>query len=321
MTSIFFSYSHKDEELRDRLQVQLTALQRQGHINSWHDRHIDVGSDVAKTIDTHLEGADVILLLVSPDFIASDYCYEIEMKRAMERHESGEAIVIPIILRACDWKNAPFGKLLAAPTDGKPIKQWADLDEAFLNVVQAIKKAIKPKAGATGMTAPIAQQTPPTSSALQSSEIRSSNLAITREYSESERDSFLHDAFSYIATYFENSLKELQNRNPVIEGRFRQIDANRFTSVIYKAGTAISHCTVFIKGDMGNSIGYSNSDNGSTNSYNESLSVENDGQGLYLQPMGMSFSHQYDRNAKLTQQGGAELLWGMLIAPLQVKSY
>lgn len=135
---MFFSYSHDDEKLRDQLEKQLAMLKRQGVIETWHDRRIGAGENIAPAIDEHINRDDIILLLVSADFIASDYCYDIEMKRAMQRQDAGEAVVIPVILRACDWHHAPFGKLNATPGDGKPITQWSDIDEAFLQVGKSV---------------------------------------------------------------------------------------------------------------------------------------------------------------------------------------
>lgn len=145
MATIFFSYCHTDEALRDRLETSLHALKRQGLIDTWHDRRIIVGEDFDGEVRHELERADVILLLISPDFIASDYCYDVEMKRALERHADREARVIPVILRACDWRPLPFGKLLAAPRDGKPIRSWPDIDEAFLDVARKIRAALPRK--------------------------------------------------------------------------------------------------------------------------------------------------------------------------------
>ena len=139
---IFYSYFHKDEGLRNELEKHLSVLKRNGVIAGWHDRKIVPGAEWSSEIDKHLETSNIILLLVSPDFIASDYCYEIEMKRAMDRHARRKASVIPIILRKCDWRDAPFGKLQALPEDGKPIKTWNDIDEAFSDVVAGIKRTI-----------------------------------------------------------------------------------------------------------------------------------------------------------------------------------
>lgn len=139
---VFFSYCHKDEALRDELAKHLNLLKRQEIITDWHDRSIGAGQEWKDQIDAHLNSARVILLLVSVDFLASEYCWNAEMRRAMERHETGAARVIPIILRPCDWHTAPFGKLQALPKDAKPVTRWEDQDEALLDVTQGIRKAI-----------------------------------------------------------------------------------------------------------------------------------------------------------------------------------
>src|SRR5437016_5278541 len=116
-------------------------LKREGVISGWHDRRISAGQEWDGQIDSHLNSAEIILLLVSSDFLASNYCYDIEVKRAIERHEAGEARVIPIILRPCDWQTAPFGKVQVLPKDAKPVTRWEDRDEAFLNVATGIRLA------------------------------------------------------------------------------------------------------------------------------------------------------------------------------------
>lgn len=140
---VFFSYSHRDEALRDELAKHLSILKRQGIINGWHDRQITAGSEWAGQIDDHLNAAQVILLLISPDFIASDYCYDIELTQAMQRHEAREACVVPVILRPVDWQGAPFGKLQALPKNAKPITSWENTDEAFMDVAKGIRRAIE----------------------------------------------------------------------------------------------------------------------------------------------------------------------------------
>jgi hypothetical protein len=162
---VFFSYSHRDEALRDELAKHLSIMKRQGIIDAWHDRQITAGSEWAGEIDAHLNSAQVILLLISADFLASDYCYDIELKRAMERHEAGTARVIPIILKPVDWQGAPFGKLQALPKNAQAITTWSNQDEAFLNVAQGLRKAVAAIATgqATGGTAAsIGSPDPPT---------------------------------------------------------------------------------------------------------------------------------------------------------------
>jgi hypothetical protein len=140
---IFISYSHQDEDLREELVTHLSNLRRQGKITAWHDRAIEAGTEWEAQIKDHLESAQVILLLISPPFMASTYCYDIEMQRALERHQAGTARVIPIILRPVDWKDTPFSKLQALPKDALPVTKWSDRDSAFLDVAQGIRRAVE----------------------------------------------------------------------------------------------------------------------------------------------------------------------------------
>src|SRR4051794_16150221 len=140
--SLFYSYSHKDEALRDKLEEHLILLQDQGIIQGWHDRRIGAGTEWEGAIDTNLEQAGVILLLVSASFLASRYCRNVEVARAMERHEAGTARVMPVILRPVDWHSAPFGKLQALPRDGKPVTTWKNRDEAFTDIVRGIRETV-----------------------------------------------------------------------------------------------------------------------------------------------------------------------------------
>jgi internalin A len=141
--TVFFSYAHKDESLRDELEIHLKLLQREGVIATWHDRKIMPGSEWDREIDHRIERADIILLLVSADFVGSDYCWEKEVRRAIERHKAGEALVVPVVLRPCDWESAPFGKLQGLPTNVKPVTSWADRDAAWTDVVKGIRAMSK----------------------------------------------------------------------------------------------------------------------------------------------------------------------------------
>ena len=136
--SMFISYAHEDEPLRKQLETHLSLLQRQDLVSTWQDRQIRAGTDWAQEIDEHLNSASVILLLVSADFLASDYCYGVEMQRALDRDKAGQAKVIPIALRPCDWKDAPFAHLQALPTDACPITKWPDRDDAWPAVTGAL---------------------------------------------------------------------------------------------------------------------------------------------------------------------------------------
>jgi len=141
--TVFCSYAHRDERLCCELEKQLVPLQRGGQIAIWHDRRITPGADLANEIDCKLATSHIILLLVSPDFLVSDYCYRQEMHYAIARHHAGDARVIPIILRPCDWQATPLGRLLALPKDGKPVTSWVSRDEALFDVARGVRRVVE----------------------------------------------------------------------------------------------------------------------------------------------------------------------------------
>ena len=136
-----------NEDLRKELGKHLSVLERQGIITTWHDRMIGAGTEWDGVIDAHLNDARVILLLISADFIHSQYCYDVEMKRALDRHDKRQALVVPIILRAVSLKGTPFAKLQALPKDAKPVVTWADRDSAFVDVTDGLRNAIQDLVG------------------------------------------------------------------------------------------------------------------------------------------------------------------------------
>jgi len=138
---VFISYAHADEVLRNQLGKHLSILQREGIISAWHDRIITAGSEWKGEIDQHLESASLILLLISSDFVDSDYCWDVEMTRAMQRQKLREARVIPVILRPVMWQKTPFAKLQALPPEGCAVTTWANQDAAFLSVAEGIRTA------------------------------------------------------------------------------------------------------------------------------------------------------------------------------------
>jgi TIR domain len=140
---IFISYAPQDDQFRGKLIAHLSSLKREGLVALWTDRDIAAGDDRESAIDENLEEADVILLLVSQDFIDSDYIQSKELKRALARHQADEALVVPIIVRPADWENAPFARFQAIPTDAKPVTTWPDLDEAWVDVVKSLRALIE----------------------------------------------------------------------------------------------------------------------------------------------------------------------------------
>ncbi len=145
---LFYSYAHEDEPLRDELQGHLKILERRGLLAPWHDRQIVAGSAWDRQIDEHLRSADLVLLLISKDFIESDYIFGVELAAAMTRHERQESVVVPVVVRAVDLDPDdadafPFLKLQGLPTDLRPVTSWPNRDEAWTNVAKGIRGAVK----------------------------------------------------------------------------------------------------------------------------------------------------------------------------------
>lgn len=142
---VFVSYSHVDDEHKNDLLAHLDPLRRIGLISVWHDGKLVAGDDWGKEIAEQIDAADVVLLLVSANFLMSDFCYSDEMKRAVQRHMARECVVVPVILRPCDWKHAEFAisEIQALPKNAKPVTIWQNRDEAFMSVAEGLKPLIQ----------------------------------------------------------------------------------------------------------------------------------------------------------------------------------
>lgn len=325
MERLFISYSHKDDALRAELDKHLALLRREGAIELWSDHRILPGSEFDKEISQALEAAEIILLLVSADFLASDYCFGIEMRRALERHNSGDAVVVPIILRACDWQHSPFKHLNALPSGGSEIAKWASPDDAFLNVVQGLRKLLAARQASANASASSSDRTladrkvggPSEVNSVRPGASRSSNLALPTEFSDEAKNEFAEETFAYVKDYFRGSLEELQRRNPGYSGKLREKTALAFTAVVFKNGQRAAGCYVRLGGMMSpNGIAYSGNENSSDNSYNEILDIQTGAHRLMWRPQMGAFTGR-DPAKGLSQEGAAEHLWSLLIAPLQ----
>jgi len=139
---IFCSYSSKDERFREELETHLSILKHAGYVDFWTFRRIAPGKDWRREIQTGLENANVILALISANFLASAYCWDVEMQAALERHRAGTAVVVPVILKPCDWQVAEFAQLQALPTGAKPVSHWRSHDDAWTDVVQGLRARV-----------------------------------------------------------------------------------------------------------------------------------------------------------------------------------
>ncbi len=269
------------------------------------------GDDFADEIDANLNVADIVLLLVSHNFISSQYCYGIEMSRALEREKAGEARVIPIILDYCVWDTAPFGRLTALPTDAKPITMFPNINEGFADVVRGVRKA----AEASGKAKRIEELPPPPAGAAIVELPRSVRTEITQR----QKDQFVIDTFDYITRFFEGSLRELPDRNPgaELETHFEKVDSGTFSAAIYRRGKKASECTITRKHTMMGDIAFSRSMKVPTNSVGDALNLQDKDGRLCFKPM-MSGFHQTNRlDGDLGMEGAAQYYWNIFFEPLQ----
>src|SRR5262245_8263689 len=139
---VFFSYAHADEAPRKTLATYLSALEDEGLIAVWHDRKITGRREWAGAIDDVLHSADIVLLLISADFLASDYCNDVELTEAIRLHNAAQARVVPVILRSCDWKHSRFARFNALPPDGIPVVEAEYPDQLFLAVAQGLRAVV-----------------------------------------------------------------------------------------------------------------------------------------------------------------------------------
>ena len=337
---VFLSYSHADEDYLVQLVKHLHLLRRQGLIKPWYDRQIEAGANVHAEIESKLNSAQVFLLLVSPDFVFSDYCYEREMERALERHREGSATVIPAILRPCDWRTAPFGDLLAVPRDGQSVTEHENRDRAYLEIVHAVRKAAEKTLSTSRTTStidpsdntfrtlglrPSAVPSDQQSSSLEHSagDVYSADLTIRKKFTDWQKQEFANEAFEIIAQYFERSLNQLQNEHAgAVKSTFRKIDATSFEATAYVHERERSRCGVWVGCDTtlsrNSTLGYNSGGVGNRSSFNEMLQIEDDGYRLYLKPM-MAFSWLYGGEAKheLAPNEAAQHLWRIFMQPLQ----
>jgi hypothetical protein len=295
------SYSHKDEAVLDRLRVNIATLEREGEIETWDDREIRVGDQIDATILGAHDTSTVFMPIVSPDFLASKYCYEKEMQAALEKASAGQMTIFPIIAEPCDWLASPLRQFKAAPKNGKPISEWTNANVAYLDIVQELRRIAKlPKGSVAGPE----RSVQPSSSR--------SRVRIRRDFSSIDKGQFRDEAFREIRRYFQASIAEF-NQIDGLQGQYEEMDANAFTCTIVNRAKrqAEGHLTVrnnkggrSMLGDLTCSFeAYAPS-----NTANEIIQVEADEYDLFLS-LGMRGLRSGDVGDRLSAVQVADLLW------------
>ncbi|MBA3068444.1 MAG: toll/interleukin-1 receptor domain-containing protein [Hyphomonas sp.] len=299
----FLSYSHADAGVVARLKTHLKQMERNELISVFYDREILAGGDIDNSISVKLNEAELFLAVVSPDFLNSHYCYDKEMQRALELHDEGRMIVVPIIAEPCDWKNSPLGRLKAVPKDGKEISEWQNANSAYMDIVSELRRIAESPPAAPVGRAPVDQSKQMSSGP--------SRFRVKRAFDAVDRINFREHAFGVITEYFRHAVDEL-SAVAGIKGIFRQIGPYSFTATLANEGfgkRGVSHITVHMGTSGGLSLGdvsWSNSENAPSNTSHGHWSVGNDDYDQFL--TGGSFMMSSE-GKKLTPTQAAEQMW------------
>ena len=300
----FISYSHKDEQALDRLHTHLAVLRREQHITKWYDRKILAGDDIDQEISEQLETCELFLALASPDYLASGYCYDREMTRALERHHAGEVRVVPIIIEPCEWKETPLGRLKALPPDGKPVSTWENENEAFFDVVTELRRILtQDNQDNEAVYKPTSEQNsaPPPAGP---------RYRVKREFDEIDRSQFRDQAFSKIRSFFEAEMANIDG-NQGLRGLFVDAGEQNFNCTLVNKNR--SHGTAKITVNKGGGsagigdISYTYSEYSPPNSANGIFSIEADEYELHLTRILSGLFEE--RHQHLTPEDAAKIIW------------
>ncbi|HEX8513850.1 MAG TPA: toll/interleukin-1 receptor domain-containing protein [Allosphingosinicella sp.] len=330
MTTAFISYTHADEPLKDLFLQHLAPLRREGLIELWHDRMLNVGDHLDENIQKELASSDLIILLVSAAFLDSEYCFEEEMQRAFARQREGKARVVVVILRPCQWKNVPVGSgltlssFLAVPKDGKPVTSWANADEAFDDAAGFIRRLLVTGSRASGGSPAVRSETsgsqtltpvksPPTR--------RSGSLFLPgAKITDRDRDSFVKEAFESAADTFDKGLRQLSDGDPRIETEYERIDSRSFSAIVYAHGNKAGECRIFTGSQFFPNALCLSFDVSSRGSMNEWLTLNEENGELSFKASGMAgYIRRSDRS--LNPAAAAEYLWETFFAHVKARLF
>ncbi len=297
------SYCHVDEKALERLHKHLAVLQRDGTLPTWTDHAIVPGDRLDSVISGQLERSQIFLALLSPDYLASRYCYETEFKRAQELAAAGRIRIVPIIVEPCDWLSSPFKDFLALPKDGQAISSFTNANLAYLNVVTGLRRVIE--ALASGAIASGAASVSGTGR----------RPRVKQDFDTIQRAEYADRAFAVLRDYFRASCAEVSQIGDDLRARFEEMNPTAFTcSVVNRARRSggEAHITVHnVKSrshGFGGDISYVNQRYAERNTSSGSIHVANDDYQMFLtmDRYGVSSGREEGR---ISPEQAAERLW------------
>ncbi|MFP1131562.1 toll/interleukin-1 receptor domain-containing protein [Asticcacaulis sp. W401b] len=305
-SKLFISYCHKDRAYTDRLCVHLSQLQREEKISVWFDHEITAGSDLSKEIRSELESSDVFIAMISPDYLASRYCMDVELAVALERHKAGKIRLVPVVLEPCEWKMSAIKELKATPRDGQPVSEWQNQNTAFLDVVSEIRRAIDVFGQA------ITSQSFGDATLAPQLETSARIYRAKKEFDRIDRSDFKFKSFEEIKAHFKSLVSEI-NGVEGLKARFSDLGSSSFSCTLLNALLRNGTSAITVHCHSGSSgfgdLYYSNTENAPTNTCNGSFSIKSDDYELYW-TASFGFSMKEER---LTAIEVAESLWKLLL--------
>jgi len=307
----FLSYSHADEKALKRLHTHLAMLQREGSLIAWTDNAILPGTRLDAEISSNLGNSNLFVALISPDYLASNYCYDKEFAQATTLADTGKLRIVPVILKPCDWLSSPFKDFKAMPKDGKPISEWTNQNNAFLDVVIGLRQLL---AASTPTSGPIPGSSTPDMA------ITGRRLIVKRDFDSIEKADFADRAYETIKNYFSGSCNELSAVGDALRAKFEIMDSTAFTcSVVNRAKIrgGEAHLTVRnskTRGHFGD-ISFTYQRYAEANSSNGGYSVAADDYNLFLTTNAMNAMTMTggSRSEKLSPEQAAEELWNSFV--------
>lgn len=304
VATAFISYSHADDKALERLHKHLAMLTRDGNFLTWTDHAILPGDGVDGVINAQLRQSNLFIALVSPDYLASRYCYEQEFQQALALAEAGKMRIVPIILEPCDWLSSPFKEFMALPKDGQPISGWTNQNLAFLDVVTGLRRLVEASEEGRGAN-------PVTASLPQAGTGR--RPRIKQDFDAIQRAEFADRTFAVIQDYFRASCGELSQIDDTLRAKFEVMDPTAFTcTVVNRARLRGGEADITVRNTkscshgFGGDISYVNQRYAEANTSNGSIRVAHDDYHLFLTMD--HFSSGRDEE-KITPEQAAERLW------------
>jgi hypothetical protein len=300
----FLSYSHADEKALERLHKHLAVLKREGTMLTWSDHEIRAGDLLNETISDQLEQSQIFIAMISPDYLASRYCYEKEFGRARELAVAGRMRIVPVILEPCDWLSSPFKDFAALPKDGQPISSFTNPNNAYLNVVTGLRRIIESAGEAAGAEG----------DGIATSHAR--RPRIKQDFDSIQRAEYADQAFAVIREYFRASCAELAAIGGDLRAKFEDIDSTAFTcSVVNRAKrqggeTHITFHNLKSQNAGFGDISYVNQRHAEKNTSNGTIRVANDDYQLFLAMNNYGTSRGADKAAP---EQVAETLWNEFV--------